>query len=112
MSASYHHLAVADVQPGMVLSDELLDPQGKVLLPQGTVLTEAMIALMPRHGITALPILQAAPSPQQLAIEQEALRQRIAYLFRRPPTDDAADWAAHALRQLVTDFRIGKEASA
>jgi hypothetical protein len=112
MSASYHHLAVADVQPGMVLSDELLDPQGQVLLPQGTVLTEAMIALMPRHGITALPILQAAPDPRQLAIAQQALRQRIDHLFRHHPQDDDSDWAAHALRQLITDYRIGKEASA
>jgi hypothetical protein len=34
MTGNYHQLALAEVQPGMVLSDVLLDVQGNVLLPQ------------------------------------------------------------------------------
>src|SRR4051812_942230 len=64
MTSNYQPLNLAQVQPGMVLSDELLDVQGHVLLPQGTVLTEAMLALMPRHGISVLPILQQQVSPE------------------------------------------------
>ena len=37
MTGNYHQLALADVRPGMVLSDVLLDVQGQVLLPQGAV---------------------------------------------------------------------------
>lgn len=111
MTASYQHLALADVQPGMVLSDELLDVHGKLLLPQGTVLTAEMLALMPRHGIGALPIAQAAQSPEQLAAEQSRRLARIEHLFRRHDAEDGEDWAANALRRLVTDFRMGKEAA-
>ena len=46
MSASYQHLALAEVKPGMILSDVLLDKQGQVLLPQGAVLTAATIVLL------------------------------------------------------------------
>ena len=51
MSAAYQHLALSEVKPGMILSDELLDKQGQVLLPKGAVLTSKTIALLPGHGI-------------------------------------------------------------
>ncbi|MGO4380566.1 hypothetical protein AB4Z19_19990 [Pseudoduganella sp. RAF19] len=111
MTASYQHLALADVQPGMVLSDELLDVHGKVLLPQGTVLTAEMLALMPRHGVTALPIAQAEKSATELAAEHEKQRERIAHLFRLHDPDNGDDWAANALRRLVIQFRTGQEAA-
>ena len=40
MTAISAHFALADVKPDMVLSDDLLDPQGQVLLPKGAMLTE------------------------------------------------------------------------
>jgi len=108
MTANYQHLALALVQPGMTLSDELLDVQGHVLLPQGTVLTEAMIALMPRHGIAALPIvIEAVASQEELAAGIEYHEQRLARLFRRQDPDDDADWATALLRSFVTDYRLG-----
>jgi len=111
MTASYQHLALADVQPGMVLSAELLDVHGKVLLPQGTVLTTEMLALMPRHGISALPIAQAEQNPAERAADQARQVERIAHLFRLHDPDHGEDWAADALRRLVTDYRMGKEAA-
>src|SRR5471032_1602972 len=108
MTANYQHLALALVQPGMTLSDELLDVQGHVLLPQGTVLTEAMITLMPRHGIAALPIvIEAVASQEELAAGIEYHEQRLARLFRRQDPDDDADWATALLRSFVTDYRLG-----
>ena len=71
MNLAYQHLALAEVQPGMVLSDVLLDRQGQVLLPQGAVLTAAIIALLPRHGIDRLPVLRtddAAPPRRTAAV--------------------------------------------
>ncbi len=112
MTASYRHLPLAEVQPGMVLSDELLDQQGQVLLPAGAVLTETMLERMPAHGIESLAVVDERPAdPAQLAAEREAQLARIAVLFRRHDPDDGEDWAANALRALVTDFRVGKEAA-
>lgn len=112
MTATYRHLPLADVQPGMVLSDELLDKQGHVLLPAGTVLTEKMLERMPGHGVESLAVAaDAPPDPEQSAAERESRLARIAVLFRHHAADDQEDWAAQALRALVTTFRVGKEAA-
>ncbi|WP_028104618.1 hypothetical protein [Pseudoduganella violaceinigra] len=112
MTGTYRHLPLADVQPGMVLSDELLDMQGQVLLPAGTVLTEKMLERMPGHSVESLAVVDdAAPDPQQTAAERAAQLARIAYLFRRHDDDDVEDGAAQALRALVTSFRAGGEAA-
>ena len=107
MTGNYHQLALAQVRPGMVLSDVLLDVQGHVLLPQGTVLTEAMLALMPRHGIAMLPIQAPPPSPEVVAAQQAADSERLAYLFRKLDPDDPEDAATTLLRNYVTQYRLG-----
>ena len=110
MTGTYRHLPLAEVQPGMILSDELLDKQGQVLLPAGAVLTEGMLARMPSHGIESLAVLDdTPPDPVQSAADRAAQLARLAVLFRRHAPDDGEDWAAHALRALVTQFRVGKE---
>ena len=80
MTAAHQHMALDQVRPGMVLSDELLDIQGHVLLPQGTVLTEAMLALMPRHGIGMLPVAIEGITAEQASAQDAHHRQRIAHL--------------------------------
>lgn len=108
MSATYHHLPVSQVQAGMSLSDELLDKHGNVLLPQGTVLTESMLALMPRHGIESLPIATAQqPSEAEQAAGREQQLERIGRLFRKNDPDSDSDWATALLRRFVTDYRLG-----
>ncbi len=108
MTASYHQLPLAQVQPGMILSDELLDVQGHVLLPQGTVLSEAMLALMPRHGIEVLPIAsEAAVSDDEVQARLQHHDERITQLFRNNDTEDDSDWATTLLRRFVSDFRMG-----
>ena len=109
MTGNYHQLTLAEVRPGMVLSDVLLDVQGHVLLPQGTLLTEAMLALMPRHGIAVLPILKDEVSPEQVEATLHHHEVRIARLFRKNDADSDSDWATATLRRFVTDFRLGIE---
>lgn len=111
MTTGYQNLALEKVQAGMVLSDQLLDVQGHVLLPQGTVLTEAMLALMPRHGIDTLPVLNAAVSEEELAAGREQHARRLARLFRKNDPDSNTDWATGLLRRFVEDYRLGKEAA-
>ncbi|WP_228893803.1 hypothetical protein [Pseudoduganella aquatica] len=108
MTATYQHLPLGQVQAGMILSDELLDAQGHVLLPQGTVLTDATLALMPRHGIAMLPIaLPEQPSEAEQAASQEQRVARIEHLFRKNDPDSDTDWATALLRRFVTDYRLG-----
>ncbi|WP_332853018.1 hypothetical protein [Duganella sp. S19_KUP01_CR8] len=107
MTGNYHQLTLAEVRPGMVLSDVLLDVQGHVLLPQGTVLTEAMLALMPRHGIAMLPILKEEVSPEVAQATLQHHEARIDHLFRKNDADSDSDWATALLRRFVSDFRLG-----
>lgn len=103
MSAAYQHLALAKIRPGMILSDELLDGHGHVLLPRGAVLTEATIALLPRHGIESVAVQVAGAQP---AADPAAVAQRLAHLFRKNDIDNQNDWATGILRRYVEDYRL------
>jgi hypothetical protein len=114
MSSAYQHLALADVRPGMVLSDVLLDRQGQVLLPQGAVLTAPIIALLPRHGIEALAVLRQDADSAEAAPDYAMLQQRLAHLFRHNDIDkhDAVnhdDSATSMLRRYMEDYRLRRE---
>lgn len=106
MSAAYQHLALAELRPGMILSDELLDAQGHVLLSGGTVLTESTIALLPRHDIAAVAVLVAGGADAVAAPDPVLVQQRLAYLFRNNDIDDQNDWATGILRRYVEDYRL------
>jgi hypothetical protein len=110
MTGLHQHMALAQVRAGMVLSDELLDLQGKVLLPRGTVLSATMLAALQRHDIEALPImLQATLSEQEVACALQQHRQRIAHLFRKNDPADQSDAATSTLRRLMLEFRLDTE---
>ncbi|WP_426114885.1 hypothetical protein [Massilia sp. PWRC2] len=116
MNSPFHHLALADVLPGMVLSDVLLDRQGQVLLPEGAVLTAAIIALLPRHGIDRLAVLKTEQElPPAVVIDEAAVTARLRHLFRHcgPGTaGDSADEqhsASAALHAYLLDYRLNRE---
>ena len=108
MTANFQTLA--QVQPGMVLADDLLDAAGHLLLPRGTTLTAAMLASMPRHHIPALPILipDAPAGGNPAAGAPQAARQRLAQLFRK--NEPGSDPATSALRHYVELYRLGSAA--
>jgi hypothetical protein len=107
MSAAYQHLALSQVKPGMILSDELLDQQGQVLLPKGALLTDKIISLLPGHGIETLAVLcppgQAAPDALP---DPGAVGQRLAKLFRKNEGPDGDAWATGILQRYITEFRL------
>jgi hypothetical protein len=110
MTASYELLSLPDVRPGMVLSDVLLDRQGQVLLPDGAVLTAAIIALLPAHGIEMLAVLRADEASLPPAINVAAVQARLDHVFRRqaaatPPAD-----ASLHLKHFVEVYRGVREA--
>jgi hypothetical protein len=107
MSGPFHLTPLAETRPGMVLSDFVRDGKGNVLLAQGIVLTESMLASLGRHGIDMLPILQATPEP--LPIDPEAVQTRLDHIFRKHDRDDLGDWATGILRRYVEDYRLERE---
>lgn len=113
MNSPYHHLALANVRPGMVLSDVLLDRQGQVLLPQGAILTAPLIALLPRHGIDSLAVLRTeGDSPVVPAIDEAAVTARLARLFRHCHPEREGDSATAALHAYMLDYRLDREIAA
>lgn len=106
MSDSYDMLPLAQLFSGMVLADALLDAHGNVLLAEGTVLSEASIHSLARHGVGAAPIMRAnppaAPSPA-------SIQQRLDHLFRHHDPDHQEDWARGLLRRYVEDYRHRRE---
>lgn len=107
MSGPFQLTPLAETRPGMVLSDVVRDDKGNVLLAQGMVLTEAMLASLGRHGIDMLPILQAVPAPPPA--DPEAIQARLDHLFRQQDRDDLGDWATGILRRYVEDYRLQRE---
>jgi hypothetical protein len=114
MSAAYQHLALSQVKPGMILSDELLGRQGQILLPKGAVLTASNIALLPVHGIDVLAVLRADGAVEAEPIDVPAVEARLARLFRKhnPASPEADAWATGTLLLYMSDFRLAAEREA
>jgi hypothetical protein len=106
MSNTYELVPLAQLFPGMVLADVLLDNQGQVLLAEGAVLSEASIASLARHGVAAVPVARAVPLAAPSA---DAIQARLDHVFRRNDRDDHADWATGLLRRYVEDYRLKRE---
>ena len=110
MTGAFQLTSLQDTRPGMVLSDVLLDDKGNVLLTEGAVLTEAMLASLARHGVASLPIRPAdcaAPVSDPAAIQA-----RLDVLFRGNDREDLTDWATGILRRYVEDYRLQREVGA
>lgn len=105
-------LPLEQVRPGMTLSDVLLDARGQVLLPQGAVLTENMLALMPRHGIEMLSIQAPPLLPEEQTALQESYRTRLAHLFRKHDPADPDDATTALLFSYVSNYRLHTETGA
>ena len=103
MSEAYRLVALGQAAPGMVLSHELLDRNGLVLLAKGAVLSEATIASLARHGIEAVPVARAGEAE---APDPEAVQARLDHVFRNNDRDDHEDWATGLLRRYVEDYRL------
>jgi hypothetical protein len=108
MNRAYQLIPLAAARPGMALGEVLRDDKGNVLLAQGAVLTENMIASLARHGVEVLPIL-AAGAEAAPAVDPVQVQDRLDRIFRKHERDDHADWAAGILRRYVEDYRLRDE---
>lgn len=97
-------LPLSELAPGMVLSDDLRDSWGNILLPQGSKLTEVTLEALKRYEIATLPILSEELSEAEQVARLEHQLQRLGVLFRK----SADDKAAHLLMQNIRNFRQGE----
>lgn len=104
MISRYETINVDDALAGMVLCAAVLDYQGGVLLPKGTVLTDSHLSSLRRRGIDEVLVLNRAVSDEELAQECERVRARLAHLFRNSAQDSASKLV---LCQLI-DYRLEK----
>lgn len=98
--------ALADVTPGMVLSDDLLDPQGQVMLPKGATLTEHMIESLHRHDVVSVRIVMGELTQEEEAIQQAHFQVRLERLFRKSDNENANG----LLHRYISTFRLGEKA--
>jgi hypothetical protein len=106
MQADHQQLALEQVAVGMVLSDDVIDDHGAVLLVKGSVLTSAMLQGLARHHIKTVPVALASSSPAGPSSQTPATEpdlQRLAFLFRRETVDDASS----LLHQYLEQYRLG-----
>jgi len=106
MSDDHDVVPVSQARPGMVLSDELVDNNGQVMLAKGAVLSDAIIASLQRHHIDTVPVARiGAHRPP----DAHAVKARLDHLFRKHAPDDDNDWAGGLLRRYVEDYRMERE---
>jgi len=105
MTAAHQLVSLEMATAGMVLSDAILDQQGKVLLPQGTVLTASTIAALGRHEIALLPVVVTGVAAPE--VDAAAVTARLDYLFRGAAA--APDSATALLHGYILDFRLQRE---
>lgn len=108
MATEHRQLPLAEVVEGMVLSNNVLDGNGVVLLSRGLTLSKSILAALTRHGIATVPILIESDeeTESEPAIDHDKQLQRLAHLFRKQSTDEASG----ILLQYVQNYRLGETA--
>lgn len=96
-------LPLAEVQPGARLTAAILGADGQVLMPTGSILTEAGLQQLARHGVAVVAI-EAQSDEADLMAARDALQRRIEHLFRRCELE--ADSGAQTLFKAVLGYRL------
>ena len=114
MHIRHIQIVLANATPGMTLSDPVLDTKGNILLPDGVVLTEAMLQSLKRHQIDSIAVALEALSQVDADAERDRQIARVERLFRPPGASSAADTAAvpmpsatDLLHRYILNFRLG-----
>lgn len=95
-------LPLNEVLVGMIVSNDLLDNRGGLILGRGTVVTETILLSLQHRGIEALSIVaeRGADIDREAAMEQQ--KERLVKLFRRCGNGPADKM----LLQYVTQYRL------
>ena len=113
MSTHYRQLPLDDVEVGAVLSDDVRDEQGIVLLSTGTSLTASLLKSLARHGVASVQIQTTAQTTEQTTAadlaqadpQREQQLERLKSLFRLETCDEASSLLHVYLQQYRSGAR-------
>ena len=98
-------LPLQQVAAGMRLATDVRDSRGAILLAAGGELNESLLAALRRRGIEQVSVVdQAMESEAEREAQREAIRIRLAHLFRQAG-DTEAD---RLLFEAMLDYRLGQ----
>jgi hypothetical protein len=103
MSKKHHYVPVSKVTAGMILSENLLDKLGHVLLPAGSTLTDHTIKAMAHHNVHQLAIVQTDDEGNDDAESKQKKIDRLSHIFKHAPYDDPTD----TLKAYIEKYRHG-----
>ena len=96
-------LALEAVQPGMKVADAVVDDSGRVLVPAGADVTEAMLASLLRREVVSIKVeLEVEEDPAAREAHRAMIVSRLDRIFRK--AGDAAE--TRTLYQAVLDHRM------
>ena len=107
MAKNFRLVLLEDVVPGMVLSDNLLDRHGKVLLPEGTTLNEKLIDSLQRYEMEMLPVYEEPLTEAQRAARVADRMARLEVLFRLHDYGEPQGNANEQLLRCLAQLRKG-----
>jgi hypothetical protein len=107
MHKKHHYVHVSKINAGMILSENLLDKLGHVLLPAGTELTESTIKSMAHHDeIHQLAIVSednnvdTENGDTESEMQQKKI-ERLGTIFRHAPLGEPSD----TLKSYIEKYR-------
>jgi hypothetical protein len=71
-------IAIDEIKVGMVLSDDVINPQGLVLIKKGVQLTDKHIKVLKRWGITSISITDFADAAADTRPSTEIIQEKLA----------------------------------
>jgi len=104
MMATIRKILLDQALPGMVLGEEVTSASN-TLLPRGTVINTGHIDGLRRREVTEIVVLAPSElSAAEIEERREALRGKVAHLFRQAGTDATMQ----ALLRAVLEYRLEK----
>lgn len=96
-------LPLSELAAGMLVAEPVTDAGGRVLLPAGATISDAILGSLARHEVTEICVeMEVAEDPAQRIAREAATTATVAALFRH-----AGEGAAtRALHDAVLAFRM------
>jgi hypothetical protein len=107
MPAQHRQIPLPQATAGMVLSDDILDAQGKTLLAKNVTLTDIMLAALKRHQVEVISVVSGEITEEELDAQRRRHEARLDHLFRKPAND--VEDATGILKDYVRYYRLGGE---
>ena len=105
MTVLHKQILLDQAKAGMILSDDLLDSQGNILLAKDVMLTDAILVALRKHQIEVISVVTGELTHEESNAKRQQYKERLARLFRKPTND--VEEATGILQQYVRYYRLG-----